>query len=124
MIDAGLIYLAITGALLLVALGLGARVLRGIVRDGRDRQHRRRAGEVEEYTEDEEYGQASSTGTDDDTGEAVGPTDPDDSNGPTDLTDPTDPGGRADQPVTCPKCGATNEPEFDYCRRCTGPLRY
>ncbi|EMA60674.1 zinc ribbon domain-containing protein [Halorubrum lipolyticum] len=59
MIDLGAIYLAVTGALLLVALGAGLRVLRGIVREGRDLRRRRRAGEVEKYTEDEEYGPGS-----------------------------------------------------------------
>lgn len=108
MIDVGPIYLAVVGALLLFALGLGFSVLRGIAREGRDRQRRRRAGEIEKYTEDEEYGGRPSVGSGADRGAAD---DPEASN------DRTDPG------ATCPKCGAANEPGFSYCRRCTAPLR-
>ncbi|WP_144800092.1 zinc ribbon domain-containing protein [Halorubrum depositum] len=107
MIDAGPVYLAVAGALLLVALGLGIRVLRGIVREGRDRRRRRRAGEVEKYTEDEEYGRGPPATSDD--REAAGP-----DGYPTDRGDPG---------ATCPQCGAANESEFNYCRRCAAPLR-
>lgn len=100
MIDAGPVYLAIVGALLLVALGLGLRVLRGIVRDGRDRRRRRRAGEIEKYTEDEEYGRGPPSGSKGDRE-----------------------GGGDDPAATCPHCGADNESGFDYCRRCAAPLR-
>jgi hypothetical protein len=95
MVDAGPLYLAVVGALLLAALGLGFRVLRGIYREGRDRSRRRRAGEIEKYTEDEEYDRSPA---------APSP-------------EPADSG------VTCPQCGAANESEFNYCRRCAAPLR-
>ncbi|WP_435094931.1 DUF7577 domain-containing protein [Halorubrum sp. N11] len=102
MIDLEPVYLAITGALLLVALGLGLRVLREIVRDGRDRQRRRRAGEIEKYTEDEEFGQGSPADSGDDRGES---------------------GVSTASIATCPQCGADNESGFNYCRRCVAPLR-
>jgi len=98
MIDLGTVYLAVTGALLLVTLGVGVRVLSEIVREGRDRQRRRRAGELEKYTEDEEYDRV--------------PGDPVEDNG--------DDGG-AD--TTCPQCETDNDTAFDYCRRCASPLR-
>ncbi|WP_394338193.1 zinc ribbon domain-containing protein [Halorubrum sp. Ib24] len=104
-IDLGPVYLAVVGTLLLVALGLGFRVLRGIVREGRDRRARRRAGEMEKYTEDEEYGRRPSAGSEGDRAEDGGRGD---SNGPA---------------ATCPSCGAANESGFSYCRRCTAPLR-
>ncbi|WP_050032050.1 zinc ribbon domain-containing protein [Halorubrum halophilum] len=108
MIDLWPAYLAVTGALLLVALGVGLRVLRGIVRDARDRQRRRRAGEMEKYTDDEEYGRGPPTGSGDDRGEAEGRGDSDDPN---------------DSAATCPQCGADNESGFNFCRRCAAPLR-
>ncbi|WP_435075136.1 DUF7577 domain-containing protein [Halorubrum sp. HHNYT27] len=114
MVDVGPVYLTISGALLLVALALGLRVLRGIVREGRDRRRRRRAGEIEKYTEDEEYGRRPRVGPDGDSGEADGPTRPDDR---------SEPGGPNAPDVTCPGCGAVNAPGFTYCRRCAGPLR-
>jgi ribosomal protein L40E len=114
MIDVGPVYLAVTGALLLVALGLGFRVLRGIARDGRDRHRRRRAGEIEKYTEDEEYGQGPPTGPGDDSAAADAPDGTGDPDGANDRTDPR---------TTCPKCGAANESGFSYCRRCATPLR-
>ena len=67
MIDLGTVYLAVTGALLLVALGAGLHVLRGIVREGLDLRRRRRTGEVEKYTEDEEYGPGPPDDSDDPT---------------------------------------------------------
>ena len=105
MIDLGPVYLAVVGTLLLVALGLGLRVLRGIVREGRDRRARRRAGEMEQYTEDDEYGRRPSAGSEGDRAEA---------------------GARGDSngsAATCPSCGAANESGFDYCRRCAASLR-
>jgi len=109
MIDVGPVYLAVAGALLLVALGLGLRVLREIAREGLDRRRRRRAGEIEKYTEDESYGPPA------DPGEAPGDAGGrDGSDGPSDRTDPA---------ATCPQCGAVNAPEFSYCRRCAAPLR-
>ncbi|OTF04644.1 zinc ribbon domain-containing protein [Halorubrum sp. SD612] len=55
MVDAGTAYLLVTGALLLVALAVGVRALVGIFREGRERSRRRRAGEMERYTEDPVY---------------------------------------------------------------------
>jgi|GEM_PF-351758 hypothetical protein len=126
MIDVGPIYLAVAGALLLFALGLGFSVLRDIVREGRDRQRRRRAGEMEKYTEDEGYGGRPPVGSGADRGEADEPDAPDDRtdpDAPDDRTDPNAPDDRTDSGATCPKCGAANEPGFSYCRRCTAPLR-
>lgn len=80
----------------LVALAASIPVLVGIVRDARERRRKRQAGEVERYTEDEEYG--------------VGPPAPDDA-------DRTDLGQ-----LSCPHCGATNDAEFEYCRECAGQL--
>ena len=118
MIDAGPLYLAVAGALLLVALGLGLRVLRDIVREGRDRQRRRRSGEVEKYTEDEEYGRGPPTASDDDR-EASGGSD-----GREPAAGPDgDPADRGDPGATCPQCGAANESGFNYCRRCAAPIR-
>ena len=104
MVDAGSIYLAVTGVLLFVALGAGFHVLRGIVREGRELRRRRRAGEAETYAEDEEYDPGPPAGPEDD---------PDGATGPSDSNDPT---------ATCPQCGADNEPHFNYCRRCAAPL--
>lgn len=100
MVDPGLLYVAVTGALLLVALGLGVRVLWDIVGDAREIRRRRRSGELEPYTEDEEYDRVT--------------------------RDPAESGGdRADggTSTTCPQCGAANDAAFDYCRRCASPLR-
>ncbi|WP_144927270.1 zinc ribbon domain-containing protein [Halorubrum salsamenti] len=97
MIDLGLLYAAITGALLLVALGLGVRVLWGIVGDAREIRHKRRSGELEPYAEDEEYDRV--------------------------LRDPDEVGGDGEASTTCPQCGAENDGAFDYCRRCASPLR-
>jgi len=108
MIDIGPVYLAVAGALLLVALGLGLRVLRGIVREGRDRQRRRRAGEIEKYMEDEEFGGEPLADSGDDSGEGRERSESDGSNDPA---------------ATCPHCGADNESGFSYCRRCAAPLR-
>ena len=101
MVELGTAYLAVTGALLLVALGVGFRVLRGIARDGRDRTRRRRAGEAETNPDDEEHGPNPPTGSEEDrTGTA--------------RSD--------DSTVTCPRCGVANESGFDYCRRCAAQL--
>jgi hypothetical protein len=104
MVDAGSIYLAVTGVLLFVALGAGLHVLRGIVREGRDLRRRRRAGEVETHPEDEEYDPGPPAGPEDECGGTTGPSD---------SNDPT---------ATCPQCGADNESDFNYCRRCAAPL--
>lgn len=113
MVDVGTLYLAVSGALLLVALGVGFRVLRGIAREGRDRQHRRRAREVEEEPEAEEHGQAPAVGPSDDRREGG------DQNKSGDSDGSADPG---DSTATCPACGAANEPGFSYCRRCAASL--
>lgn len=113
MVDVGTLYLAVSGALLLVALGVGFRVLRGIAREGRDRQHRRRAGEAEERPEEEERGQVPAVGPGDDRGESGDPDEPSDADRS---------GDRSDSTATCPACGAANEPEFSYCRRCAASL--
>ncbi|WP_128905977.1 zinc ribbon domain-containing protein [Halorubrum amylolyticum] len=99
MVDPGLLYLAVIGMLLLVALGLGVRVLRGIVGDAREIRRKRRSGELEPYAEDEEYDRV--------------PRDPAEGDG--------ERGGTAS--TTCPQCGADNDAAFDYCRRCASPLR-
>ena len=93
MLDAGTAYLLVTGALLLVALGVGVRALVGIFREGRERRRKRRAGEIERYTEDPVYER--------------GPPDP--------TTD-------ASAPSICPQCGAENDAEFTFCRECAAPL--
>jgi len=90
MIDPGLLYLAVIGALLLVALGLGVRVLWDIVGDAREIRRRRRSGGLEPYTEDEEHDRV--------------PRDPVEDDGDD---------GRAS--ATCPQCGADNDPAFTYC---------
>jgi hypothetical protein len=88
------------GLLLLVmflfALAASIPVLVGIFREGRERRRKRQAGEMERYTEDEEYG--------------VGHHAPDEA----DFT------GLGQ--LTCPHCGATNDAEFGYCRDCAESL--
>jgi hypothetical protein len=101
MVELGTAYLAVTGALLLVALGVGFRVLRGIARDGRDLSRRRRAGEAETNPDDEEYGSDPSPGSEEDRARTA------------QSGDPT---------VICPRCGVANESGFDYCRRCAAQL--
>lgn len=96
MLDVGLLYFVTVGVLLLVALGLGLRVLRGIVQEARTRRRQRRAGEAERYTEDEEYGRNSPDVAEEDDG--------------------------TPSQSTCRKCGTENDPGFRYCRRCTTPL--
>ncbi|MYL16688.1 zinc ribbon domain-containing protein [Halorubrum terrestre] len=93
MVDVGTVYLVATGALLLVALGVGARALVAIFREGRERSRKRRAGEIERYTEDPVYDR-----------------------------DPADPETDGAGPSTCPQCGAENAAEFVYCRECASPL--
>jgi hypothetical protein len=89
----GQVYLLVVVTLLLVGLAAGLRVLVGIFREGRERQRRRRAGELEPDTEDPEF-DASPGGA-----VEVAP-------------------GR----VECPDCGATNEAGYDYCEHCTRRL--
>ncbi|MDF9745796.1 DUF7577 domain-containing protein [Natrinema salsiterrestre] len=90
-------YTALIAVLLLIALGVTVPVLGRIVRDGLERRRKRQAGELERYTEDEEYDRAARTLRPDD--------------------DPA-----ANGRVTCRECGTRNDPAFTYCRRCTTPL--
>lgn len=94
MVAPGQLYAAVVGLLLLVALGVSVPVLKQIVLDGLERQRKRRAGELERYTEDEEYHR--SPGPPDDAAER--------------------------ESGTCRQCGAENDPDFMYCRRCAAPL--
>jgi len=93
MLDVGTAYLLATGALLLVALGVGARALVAIFREGRERSRKRREGEIERYTDDPVYDR-----------------------------DPADPDAGGATPSTCPQCGAENASRFTYCRECAAPL--
>lgn len=93
MLDAGTVYLVATGALLLVALGVGVRALVGIFREGRERSRKRREGEIDRYTEDPVYDR-----------------------------DPPAPDADEETPSTCPQCGAENDAEFTFCRECAAPL--
>lgn len=81
---------------LVVALAASVPVLVGIVRDARERRRKRRAGEMERYAEDEEYGPA-----------------PPESDGAD---------SRALQRVFCRSCGAENGAEFAFCRHCAEQL--
>lgn len=94
MVAPGQLYAAVVGLLLLVALGVSVPVLKRIVLDGLERRRKRRAGELKRYTEDEEYHRTP--GTPDDAAQREG--------------------------ETCRQCGAENEPDFTYCRRCAAPL--
>lgn len=78
---------------LLVGLVVSLRVLVGIAREGRERHRMRRAGELERYTEDEEYGPG-----------------------------PSVPGEQQAGVVTCPHCGAENGTGFMFCHYCVGRL--
>ena len=93
MLDAGTVYLVAIGALLLIALGVGARALVAIFREGRERSRKRREGEIEQYTEDPVYDR-----------------------------DPPAPDADGAGPSTCPQCGADNAAGFVYCRECAAPL--
>lgn len=93
MLDVGTVYLVATGALLLVALGVGSRVLLAIFREGRERSRKRREGEIERCTDD-----------------------------PVSDRDPPDPDAVGRTPSTCPQCGAENDPEFTFCGECAAPL--
>ncbi|SFR32272.1 zinc ribbon domain-containing protein [Halorubrum sodomense] len=93
MLGVGTVYLVATGALLLVALGVGARALVAIFREGRERSRKRREGKLERYTEDPVYDR-----------------------------DPPDPDAAGETPSTCPQCGAENDAAFTFCRECAAPL--
>lgn len=96
MVTPELIYTALITLLLLVAIGVSIPVLKQIVRDGLERHRKRQAGEIERYIEDEEYERTPSTALDEDM--------------------------EGDTRLTCRHCGATNDLEFAYCRRCAKPL--
>lgn len=96
MASPGQLFAVIIGVLLLVALGVSVPVLVQIARDGLERHRERRAGELERYTEDEEF--------DRDPGASL----------ETDV--------KGQPRVTCRRCGTENDPQFTYCRRCTTPL--
>ncbi|EMA63536.1 zinc ribbon domain-containing protein [Halorubrum kocurii] len=106
MVDPRLVYVAVVGALLLVALGLGVRVLWGIVGDAREFRRKRRSGGSESSTE---RGNGDRS-----------PRDSTESGGNDDAHDALDGATRVS---TCPQCGADNDAAFDYCRRCASPLR-
>lgn len=94
----GALYGLALAAAFLVALAVSVPVLVGIVRDARERRRKRRADELDRYTEDEEYGPGPSAGDD----AAIDP-----------LAV-----GRA----FCRSCETENEAEFAYCRRCGARL--
>lgn len=96
MASPGQFYAAAIGVLLLIALGATLPVLAQIARDGLERHRKRRAGELERYTEDEEFDRGPPAALE------------------TDVADRTR--------VTCRRCGTENDPQFTYCRRCTTPL--
>lgn len=96
MVSPGQFYAAAIGVLLLVALGATIPVLAQIARDGLERHRKRRAGELERYTEDEVFDREPGASLE------------------------TDVAGRTR--VTCRRCGTANDAEFTYCRRCTTPL--
>lgn len=93
----GTVYALVLTVALLVALAASVPVLLGIFRDARERRRKRRAGELDRYAEDEEYGPGPSEGVD--------------------APDPLAVGR-----VFCRSCDAQNEAEFTYCRRCGAQL--
>jgi hypothetical protein len=92
----GEIYAAVITILLLVALAVAIPVLKQIVVDGIERRRKWQSGEMERYTEDEEYNS--------------GP--------PAALDDESAPQTR----LNCRHCGAENDPAFTYCSECVEPL--
>lgn len=101
MADPGLLYVVVVSTLLFVALGVGARVVWGIVGDAREMRRKRRSDAPEPDTEDPESDRPPR-----DAPESAGDDAPDD----------------ASPSSTCPQCGADNDAAFDYCRRCAAPL--
>ena len=93
MLDVGTAYLVAAGALLLVALAVGARALVRIFREGRERSRKRREGELERYSKDPVYDR-----------------------------DPPAPDAEGGSTSTCPQCGAENDSTFVYCSECAAPL--
>lgn len=96
MVAPGQLYAAVVIVLLLFALGVSIPVLRRILRDGLERRRKRKAGELERYTEDEEFDRGPTA--------ALG----------------EDAAGRTC--LTCRHCGAENDPTFRYCGHCAEPL--
>lgn len=96
MVSLGQLYAAILAALLLGVLCVSIPVLRGIVREGRERRRQRRAGEPDHETDDEASDRVPSPPLE---GETTGR-----------------------RRATCRQCGAENDPQFTYCRRCATPL--
>ena len=96
MVTPGEVYAAVITILLLVALAAAIPVLKQIVVDGIERQRKWRSGEMERYTEDEEYDRGPPAALD---GEATPQTH-----------------------LTCRHCGAENDPGFTYCSECVEPL--
>ena len=96
MVTFGEVYVAVITILLLVALAVAIPVLKRIVVEGLERRRKWNAGEIERYAEDEEFDR-----------------------GPPAALDGDAATGRR---VTCPRCGATNEAGFRYCRDCTEQL--
>lgn len=96
MVSPGEIYVTAVVILLLAALGASIPVLVGIFRDGLERHRERQSGERRPDIEDE--------------------------------TPDRDSAARRRQTATgstrlaCRHCGAANDPEFEYCWRCTERL--
>ena len=94
MVSFGTVYTALVVVFLLIALGLAVPVLKGIVVDGLERRRKWKTGEMERYTEDEEF----------------------------DSVPPAADGDESDARRICSQCGAENDPAFAYCARCAAPL--
>lgn len=92
----GQLYAAVILVLLLFALGVSIPVLVRIFREGLERRRKWKNGEIERYTEDEEYDRGPAAPLEED---AAGRT-----------------------RLTCRHCGAKNDPAFRYCGRCAAPL--
>lgn len=90
------LYVAVVGILLLAALGVSIPVLVQIVRDGLERRRDQTSGKRKPGPEDEDGDPSPSAGDRNETAERTY--------------------------LTCDHCGATNEPEFRYCRRCAEQL--
>ena len=90
------LYVWIVTILLLVAFGVSLPVLKRIFLDGLERHRKWQAGEIDRYTEDEEYDRVA----------------------PPAVDENADGTSRS----TCRQCGAENDPTFTYCRRCATPL--
>ena len=96
MVTPGQLYAAVAVVLLLVALAVAIPVLKQIVVDGIERRRKWKTGEMERYTEDEEYDRGPASALDGD------------------AEDPTT--------LTCRHCGTENDAGFSHCRECANPL--